>query len=39
MQCEGIKLMNYDSMIVEHILDDFIKRDTAILSIHDSFDV
>ncbi|MDC0970207.1 hypothetical protein OAS37_07045 [Alphaproteobacteria bacterium] len=34
---EGIKLMNYDSMIVEHILDDFIKRDTAILSVHDSF--
>jgi hypothetical protein len=34
---EGIRLMNYDSMIVEHILDDFIKRDTAILSVHDSF--
>ena len=34
---EGIKLMNYDSMIVEYILDDFIKRDTAILSVHDSF--
>ena len=29
--------MNYDSMIVEYILDDFIKRDTAILSVHDSF--
>ena len=34
---EGIKLMNYDSMIVEYILDDFIKRDTAILTVHDSF--
>ena len=29
--------MNYDSMIVEYILDDFIKRDIAILSVHDSF--
>ncbi|MDB2618406.1 hypothetical protein N9Y22_01940, partial [Alphaproteobacteria bacterium] len=34
---EGIKLMNYDSMIVEHILDNFIKRDTPILTVHDSF--
>jgi len=34
---EGIILMNYDSMIVEHILDDFIKRDTPILTVHDSF--
>ena len=34
---EGIKLMNYDSMIVEYILDDFIKRDTPILTVHDSF--
>jgi hypothetical protein len=34
---EGIRLINYDSMIVEYILDDFIKRDTAILSVHDSF--
>ena len=34
---EGIKLMNYDSMIVEYILDDFIKTETAILTVHDSF--
>ena len=34
---EGIRLINYDSMIVENILDDFIKRDTAILTVHDSF--
>ena len=34
---EGIKLMNYDSMIVEYILDDFIKRETPILTVHDSF--
>ena len=29
--------MNYDSMIVEHILDKFIERDTPILTVHDSF--
>ena len=34
---EGIKLMNYDSMIVEYILDKFIERDTPILTVHDSF--
>ena len=29
--------MNYDSRIVEYILDEFIERDTPILTVHDSF--
>ncbi len=34
---QGIKLMNYDGRIVEYILDEFIERNTPILTVHDSF--
>ena len=33
---QGIKLMNYDSRIVEYVIDHLLK-DTPILTVHDSF--
>ena len=33
----GLELMNVDSKIVEYIIRDFVKTDTPILTVHDSF--
>ena len=33
----GLKLMNLDSQMVEFIIKDFVKTNTPILTVHDSF--
>ena len=33
----GLKLMNIDSRICEYVITDFVRNDTPILTVHDSF--
>ena len=33
----GLKLMNLDSRICEYVIADFVRTDTPILTVHDSF--
>ena len=33
----GLKLMNIDSRICEYVIADFVRTDTPILTVHDSF--
>ena len=33
----GLELMNIDSKIAEYVIKDFVKTDTPILTVHDSF--
>ena len=33
----GLRLMNIDSRICDYVIADFVKTDTPILTVHDSF--